>query len=138
MNKIYILLIMIIIILYEVYFIWRIKYDDIINNSYKESLLREKDSLNIDLKEKKEHYKTIQTKAWAVRMNEKNNWVSNLKNKWETIYTFLNNWWRDNLKEINLAKSLSKNYEIKNVNTLWMKNWQKWIYYIFNIDVREK
>lgn len=138
MNKIYVLLAMIIIILYEVYFIWKIKYNDIINNSYKESLLKERELLKKELKEKKEHYKTIQTKAWIVRTNEKNGWVDSLKNKWETIYILLNNGLRDNLTKIDTAKSLSKNYENKNINTLWMKNWQKWIYYIFNIDVREK
>lgn len=138
MNKVYVLITMIIIILYEVYFIWRIKYEDIVNNSYKESLLMDKKLLNADLKEKKEYYKSIQTNAWIVRMNEKNNWVSSLKNKWETIYTFLNNWWIGNLYEINTAKSLSKNYDTKEVNTSWMKKWQKWIYYIFNINVIER
>ena len=138
MNRVYILIFMIVIILYEVYFIWKIKYEDIINNSYKNDLIEEQVNLQNNIDEMKIHYDKIQTNAWIVKMNEKYPWVNSLKNKWETIYTFLNNGNPINSWSINVAKSIVSNSTSNNVNTLWMKNWQKWIYYVFNIDVREK
>lgn len=128
----YILVWLSLLIVYMLYLIFTYKYSDIqkdyqITQTNKE-ILEKKGSLV----EKESYFAYINTNAYKDKIAKNS---QNKKNPWEEVVYIVTKDDIDQYKKIEIQDQIySEKVPIK--PTYWMTNLQKWIYYIFNVDVR--
>lgn len=129
----YILFTLIIIIVYELYLIFSFKYidiqkDSIIVSNQKEIELRQK-----DLAGKKKYFDYVNSLAYKDKVIKTS---QNKKNPGEEVVFVVTKEDADLYKKIDVEKQIYQQNETR-WPTYNMPNRQKWIYYIFKIDLNE-
>lgn len=128
----YILVWLSLLIVYLLYLIFSYKYIDIqkdylINQTNNDILSRKE-----NLIEKEKKYAYINTNAYKDKIAKNS---QNKKNPWEDVVYIVTKDEVDQYKKIETQDQIYTEKEpIK--PTYWMSNFQKWIYYIFNTDIR--
>ena len=128
-----ILLTLIIIIVYELYLIFSFKYidiqkDSIIVSNQKEIELRQK-----DLAGKKKYFDYVNSLAYKDKVIKTS---QNKKNPGEEVVFVVTKEDADLYKKIDVEKQIYQQNETR-WPTYNMSNWQKWIYFIFKVDLSE-
>lgn len=128
----YILVWLSMLIVYMLYLIFSYKYIDI----QKDLLITQTEQDIVDRKEvlyeKENYFAYINTNAYKDKVAKTS---QNKKNPWEEVVYIVTKDEVDQYKKIETQVQIySEKEAIK--PTYWMSNWQKWIYYIFNTDIR--
>lgn len=134
MKREYIFVILIIVILYLLYLIIDYKYKEYKINNYIDYIQQDNLNLREDINKNKEFLEYINTKAYKNKVLKEE---LSMKNKWETVIFFTN--------EDKYKKFATQNEEIISTKKeiIWdqsflnsMSNYQRWIFFLFNKDVR--
>jgi len=121
------------LIVYMLYLIFSFKYSDIQKDLT--ILQTEKDiiSRNLILKNKENYFAYINTNAYKDKIAKMS---QNKKNPWEEVVFIVTKDEVDQYKKIETQDQIYTEKEPVKA-TFWMSNWQKWIYYVFNTDIRD-
>ncbi|MDD2486989.1 MAG: hypothetical protein PHS92_01305 [Candidatus Gracilibacteria bacterium] len=129
----YILSILIIVIIYELYLIFSFKYIDIqkdsIITSTEDRIVKSKEKLE----EKKKYFDYINSSAYKDKIAKSS---QNKKNPGEDVTFIVTKEEIDQYKKIDVNTQMFQVQEQKGP-TYGMSNPQKWIYYIFKFDIRD-
>jgi biopolymer transport protein ExbD len=128
----YIVFVLIIIIIYELYLIFSFKYIDLEKDSI---ILKHKEEIKntkIYIEKNKDYFAYINTNSYKDYIAKS---AQNKKNQEEDVIFIISKEDSINYKEIDTKKQIVYETEVKK-ETHWMTYFQKWIYYIFNIDIR--
>ncbi len=128
----YIVIALIIIIIYELYLIFSFKYidleKDVVILKYQEEIEKNK----IDIEKNKDYFAYINTNSYKDYIAKSS---QNKKNSEEEVVFIISKEESDNYKEIDTKKQIIFQDEVKK-ETQWMTFFQKWIYYVFKINIR--
>jgi len=129
----YILFTLIIIIVYELYLIFSFKYIDIQKDSIIVSTQKEIAQRQKDLAQKKKYFDYVNSLAYKDKVIKTS---QNKKNPWEEVVFIVTKEDADLYKKIDVDKQIYQQNEVRGP-TYNMSNWQKWIYYIFKVDLND-
>lgn len=129
----YILSILIVIIIYELYLIFSFKYVDIQKDGIITMTQNQIEKDKTELEEKKKYFDYINSSAYKDKVAKSS---QNKKNKWEEVTFVVTKEEADQYKKIDVNTQMFQAQEQKSP-TYWMSNYQKWIFYIFKIDLRD-
>lgn len=131
----YILFILLITIVYEVYLVVLYKYKDFQINSYITYVTNESDKIVKSTQEKKDYLSYIKTNAFLDRMAKSS---QNKKNPGEILTVLVTPEEAEEYKKIDTDKQIiGEIYSATRSRTYGMTNVEKWAYYIFHTDLRE-
>ena len=129
----YILALLILVIVYLVYLVVYYKAQDFQVNTYMQSLEAENLRIYESIEKKKEYYASVQTNAYLDRIMKSS---QNRKDPGEEVVFLIDEKEVADYKKLDTAnimlsaqKQLSKTYG--------MSNREKWVYYLFGVDIRE-
>lgn len=129
----YILVILSLLIVFLLYKIIAFKYLDIQKDIRVKELEESNKQLIINNQEKTTYYSYSNTNAFKDKISKTS---QNKKNPWEEVIFIVTKEQEENYKKINIQEQMYAEKEIKKP-TYWMSNRQKWVYYIFNKDIRD-
>jgi hypothetical protein len=130
----YILCILLILIVYEIYLVVLYKYKDFQINSYLSYIIKENSQVENSIDKKKERLAYVQTNAFLDKIAKTS---QNKKNPGEEVIVLVTNEEIEEYKRIDTNKQMTGNTSRKEASrTTGMTNPEKWIYYIFHIDTR--
>lgn len=129
----YILFTLIIIIVYELYLIFSFKYIDIQKDSIIVSTQKEIGQRQKDLAGKKKYFDYVNSLAYKDKVIKTS---QNKKNPGEEVVFVVTKEDADLYKKIDVEKQIYQQNETR-WPTYNMSNWQKWIYYIFKVDLND-
>ena len=129
----YILFTLIIIIVYELYLIFSFKYIDIQKDSIIVLTQKEIEQRQKDLAQKKKYFDYVNSQAYKDKVIKTS---QNKKNPWEEVVFVVTKEDADLYKKIDVDKQIYQQNEAKSP-TYNMSNRQKWIYYIFKVDLND-
>jgi len=129
----YILFTLIIIIVYELYLIFSFKYIDIQKDSIIVSTQKEIGQRQKDLAGKKKYFDYVNSLAYKDKVIKTS---QNKKNPGEEVVFVVTKEDADLYKKIDVEKQIYQQNETRSP-TYNMSNWQKWIYYIFKVDLND-
>lgn len=130
----YIFLLLIILLLYLSFKIIQFEYKKYTISSYikEQSIVIE--NIKTYLKETSETIKYIKTKAFKNKILKSENWM---KMKWEDVIILTSEKIHKKFSWVSIIKPIENiNKKEKNDITSWMTNFQKWIYFLLNKDIR--
>lgn len=125
----YILALLILVIVYEVYLVVYYKYQDFQVNMYMENIEKENLRLYERIESNKDYLATIQTHAYTDRIMKSS---QNRKNPGEEAIFLVDQKEVSNYVTLDTAKIIADR-PIPSV-TSWMSNRQKWGYYLFGLS----
>ena len=129
----YILFTLIIVIVYELYLIFSFKYIDIQKDSIIVSTQKEIAQRQNDLAQKKKYFDYVNSLAYKDKVIKTS---QNKKNPWEEVVFVVTKEDADLYKKIDVEKQIYQQNEARSL-TYNMSNWQKWVYYIFRVDLTD-
>ncbi|MCK9272375.1 hypothetical protein M0P65_02400 [Candidatus Gracilibacteria bacterium] len=129
----YILFTLIIIIVYELYLIFSFKYIDIQKDSIIVLTQKEIEQRQKDLAQKKKYFDYVNSQAYKDKVIKTS---QNKKNPGEEVVFVVTKEDADLYKKIDVDKQIYQQNEAKSP-TYNMSNRQKWIYYIFKVDLND-
>ncbi len=129
----YIIFILILVAIYELYLIFSFKYVDIekdyIITNYQLEIAKSKK----DIQEKKDYFAYINTAAYKDKIAKLS---QNKKNPEEEVIFLVS---KDEIDVYSKLEDTVQKFDAykEELETFGMTNWQKWIYYVFGVDVRD-
>ncbi|EKD65793.1 MAG: hypothetical protein ACD_49C00085G0008 [uncultured bacterium (gcode 4)] len=129
----YILFTLIIVIVYELYLIFSFKYIDIQKDSIIVSTQKEIAQRQKDLAQKKKYFDYVNSLAYKDKVIKTS---QNKKNPWEEVVFVVTKEDADLYKKIDVEKQIYQQNEARSL-TYNMSNWQKWVYYIFRVNLTD-
>ena len=129
----YILFALILMVVYLIYLIVLYKYRDFQVNSYIDSLLGENTKLEQTIEEKKDYLAHINTNAFLDKVAKTS---QNRKNPGEDVVFLVSKDDVEAYKKIDVEKQMMGNDKTVSP-TQGMSNYEKWIYFIFKVDLRD-
>ncbi|MDD5376689.1 MAG: hypothetical protein PHH16_01090 [Candidatus Gracilibacteria bacterium] len=130
----YILFFLLVLIVYEVYLVVLYKYKDFQINSYLSYITKENGKVEESIEKKKEHLAYVKTNAF---LDEVAKTSQNRKNPGEEAVVLVTNEEVEEYKKIDTNKQMIGSIKQEASKTLGMTNEEKWVYYIFHIDMRD-
>lgn len=132
----YILFVLLLLIVYEVYLIVFYKYQDFQINSYITSVTSENTKIEQSIAEKKEYFAYVQTNAYANYIAKSS---QNKKDEGEDVVFLVTPNDVEEYKKLDTDKQIIGGADTRTARskTYGMNNQEKWVYYIFHIDVRD-
>lgn len=131
----YILFCLLLLIIYEVYLVVLYKYKDFQINSYLSYITGENIKTEESIARKKERLAYVKTNAFLDRVAKES---QNKKNPGEEAVVLVSNEEAEEYKRIDTNKQMIGSPREEVSKTLGMTNGEKWIYYIFHIDIRNE
>lgn len=129
----YILFFLSILIVYELYLIISFKYIDIQKDLIISGTENDIEDRKILLQTKKDYFAYINTNAYKDKIAKSS---QNRKNPWEDVIFVVTKEESEQYKKLDIQKQMYSEKDVKKP-TYWMSNWQKWIFYVFNKDIRD-
>lgn len=127
----YILVILTLIIVYELYLIFSFKYIDIQKDIIISNIDSNIASLKTTLENKKDYFAHINTIAYKDKVAKSS---QNKKNPGEEVIFIVTKDDVEQYKKIDVDEQIYSEKVIKSP-TYWMSNIEKWYYYVFNKDL---
>lgn len=131
----YILFCLLILIIYEVYLVVLYKYRDFQINSYLSYITAENGKTEESIEKKKERLAFVKTNAFLDRVAKTS---QNKKNPGEEVVALVTNEEAEEYKRIDTNKQMIGSAKQEVSRTAGMTNQEKWVYYIFHIDLRNE
>ena len=130
----YILFVLLLLIVYEVYLIVLYKYKDFQINSYITQVVQDNTQIDADIQSKKDYLAYVQTNAFLDYMAKSS---QNKKNPSEDVTFFVSPEQVDEYKKIDTSKQIigDAGAEVRS-KTYGMTNPERWVYAIFHVDLR--
>lgn len=129
----YILFLLLILIVYEVYLVVLYKYKDFQINSYLSYITMENEKIEESIEQKKQHLAYVKTNAFLDKIAKTS---QNQRNPGEEVIVLVTNEEVEEYKRIDTNKQMIGGIKQEVSKTLGMTNGEKWIYYIFHTDLR--
>lgn len=129
----YILFLLLLLIVYEVYLVVLYKYKDFQINSYLSYIVAENGKIEESIEQKKERLAYVKTNAFLDRIAKTS---QNRKNPGEEAVVLVTNEEVEEYRRIDTTKQMIGGVRQEVSKTLGMSNGEKWIYYIFHTDLR--
>ncbi len=133
-RYLYILVVIIGFIVYEVYLIFVDTYNNHQKDSYISYLTQKNTSIQNTMEEKRMHNEYIRTTAYKERIAKASQWK---QLPGETVINLVNSEEVELYKGFDVTKELISAEKQKPSPTQGMKNQEKWMYYLFRIDIRK-
>jgi hypothetical protein len=129
----YILVFLSIVIVYELYLIVSFKYVDIQKDFIINGVEQDISKVKAVIENKKDYFAYINTIAYKDKIAKSS---QNKKNPGEDVIFVVTKDEVEQYKKIDVQKDMYSEKAIRTA-TYGMSNWQKWIYYIFKVDIRD-
>lgn len=129
----YILFLLSILIVYELYLIISFKYIDIQKDLIIVNTQLDINNRKIFLQNKKDYFAYVNTNAYKDKVAKTS---QNKKNPWENAIFVVTKEQADQYKKIDIEEQINSEKETR-WPTYLMSNPQKWIFYVFKIDIRD-
>lgn len=131
----YILFCLLLLIIYEVYLVVLYKYKDFQINSYLSYVTTDNGKIEESIEKKKERLAYVKTNAFLDRVAKTS---QNKKNPGEDVVVLVTNEEVEEYKRIDTNKQMIGGAKQEVSRTLGMTNQEKWVYYIFHVDLRNE
>lgn len=129
----YILFVLLVLIVYEIYLVVLYKYKDFQINSYLSYITADNGKIEGSIEKKKEHLAYVKTNAFLDKIAKTS---QNKKNPGEEVIVLVTDEEVEEYKRIDTNKQMIGGARQEISKTLGMTNGEKWVYYIFHIDTR--
>lgn len=129
----YILFVLLVLIVYEIYLVVLYKYKDFQINSYLSYITADNGKIEGSIEKKKEHLAYVKTNAFLDKIAKTS---QNRKNPGEEVIVLVTDEEVEEYKRIDTNKQMIGGIRQEASKTIGMTNGEKWVYYIFHTDLR--